>query len=329
MDYYEELGLDRGASESEIRQAYRTLVRLLHPDHCGGAVESRLADLQMKRLNGMMALLADPVERARYDRSLAVAVTVPAPPPVPSLFRWWPAWIWPAAVLACLTAAILLSHAPGAQAPKTATPPEAPVPAAQPKPRPLAVKPAPQRVAPSRAALPTLPAVAAGRPAANEPMAPEPPAIPETNPRPIAIAAPAVPSPPALPPPESTRPAARPTLAGEWLFVPSPHADSSQLYPPEYIELRITEHSGILRGRYQARYRVTDRAISPAVSFQFEGRGEPEGARLTWTGAGGARGDVSLRLLSNGALEVTWVANQIGKELGLISGTAKLVRRSE
>src|SRR5580700_6302662 len=34
MDYYEELGIDRSASPEEIRQAYKHLVRLLHPDHC-------------------------------------------------------------------------------------------------------------------------------------------------------------------------------------------------------------------------------------------------------------------------------------------------------
>ena len=34
MDHYEELGLDRSASPEEIRQAYKRLVRLLHPDRC-------------------------------------------------------------------------------------------------------------------------------------------------------------------------------------------------------------------------------------------------------------------------------------------------------
>jgi len=42
---------------------------------------------------------------------------------------------------------------------------------------------------------------------------------------------------------------------------------------------------------------------------------------------GGAKGDVSLRLIDSGALEVTWVATQMGEELGLISGTATLIRR--
>lgn len=134
---------------------------------------------------------------------------------------------------------------------------------------------------------------------------------------------------PLFPPAESGRAPARPTLAGEWLFVRSPGSGPSGLYPPEYIELRVTERSGVLHGRYRARYRVADQAISPTVSFQFEGGMEADGARLPWSGVGGSHGDVTLRLSTNGALEVTWVANQMGTDLGLISGTATLVRRLE
>jgi hypothetical protein len=99
------------------------------------------------------------------------------------------------------------------------------------------------------------------------------------------------------------------------------------LYPPDYIELSLTEQSGILRGRYRARYHVPDQAISPTVSFQFEGQSGPDRASLPWNGAGGAKGEVRLRLLTSGTLEVTWVANQLSEELGLISGTATLVRK--
>ncbi len=143
--------------------------------------------------------------------------------------------------------------------------------------------------------------------------------------------------PPQTPRPEAPAPAvarAEPapaaqnrTLAGEWFFIPLPRTQEPGLYPPEYIELRVTENSGLLHGRYRARYHITDRAISPAVAFQFEGRADPDGASLPWSGLGGSRGTITLRLLASGALEVTWVADQIGEGQGLVSGTATLVRK--
>ncbi len=154
------------------------------------------------------------------------------------------------------------------------------------------------------------------------------PSIPENPPvsaapavvwDPPALAAPALSEPLPLPP--------RSSLAGEWLFVPQPTVHSDGLYPPEFIELRVTEEAGWVRGKYRARYHIADRAISPGVAFEFEGRAAENEACLPWSGPGGSRGEVTLRLLNTGALEVTWVASHLGTELGLISGTATLVRR--
>ena len=71
MNYYEELGVSRDARTKEIRQAYKTLARLLHPD---GQADKRLramAELQMKRLNEILGILADPERRRKYDEELA------------------------------------------------------------------------------------------------------------------------------------------------------------------------------------------------------------------------------------------------------------------
>jgi hypothetical protein len=84
-----------------------------------------------------------------------------------------------------------------------------------------------------------------------------------------------------------------------------------------------------LHGRYQARYRVRDQAISPNVAFQFEGTVAAEGGSLPWRGSGGAAGEVTFHLLPGGDLAVKWKAGKLGKELRLISGTATLVRRAE
>ena len=330
MDYYEELGVDRDASTGEIRQAYKALVRMLHPDHCGSGRESRLAELQTKRLNGIVALLTDPVQRARYDGSLDEG---PAPRTLPRRRPGRrPGWIWLLGPAVCLAWALLFAYRqapPPVSAPLrvpaeriAAEVPRAPAKGASNAPLRVMKSVLPQTARPVRAAMP------AGNAMDEPPRAPAaPPALPE--------AAPSLPAPPPLPrmpslaAPEPAPGVERPTLAGDWLFVPSPHLETGQLYPPEYIEMRIAERSGVLRGRYQARYRVTDRAISPAVLFQFEGPGESDRARLHWRGAGGAHGDISLRLLENGALEVTWIADELGKDLGLISGTATLVRKAE
>ena len=96
-----------------------------------------------------------------------------------------------------------------------------------------------------------------------------------------------------------------------------------------YIELRLSESSGKTRGRYRARYRVSDRAISPTVAFQFEGRTASDGGVLPWKGPGGASGEVTLHLLPNDNLEVQWSAGRLGEELGLIAGSATLVRKLE
>ena len=119
------------------------------------------------------------------------------------------------------------------------------------------------------------------------------------------------------------------TLAGDWLYVPLANRGSTELYPPEHIDLRLTENSDLLRGRYRARYRVGNRAISPAVAFQFEGPAGTDRAALPWTGGGGASGVIELRLLGDDSLAVTWTARSLGTELGLISGTATLVRKAE
>lgn len=90
----------------------------------------------------------------------------------------------------------------------------------------------------------------------------------------------------------------------------------------------ITEEAGVLGGRYRARYRVADRAISPVVVFQFEGRASQDSTQLQWSGSD-AKGEGQLKLLSRDSMEVTWWATDLGKGMGLASGTAVLIRRHE
>src|SRR5260370_26523124 len=79
MNCYEELGLAESASVEEIRQSYKSLVRLLHPDHQSEEPLRKVAELQLTRLNEIVAVLTDPLRREKYDASIhAVVATRPA-----------------------------------------------------------------------------------------------------------------------------------------------------------------------------------------------------------------------------------------------------------
>lgn len=65
-DYYEVLGLQKGASEDEIKKAYRTMARKYHPDLHPDNVEE--CEEKMKELNEAYAVLSDAEKRQRYDQ---------------------------------------------------------------------------------------------------------------------------------------------------------------------------------------------------------------------------------------------------------------------
>lgn len=75
MDYYEELGVSRGASANEIRKAHRTLSKLLHPDQQTDSALREAAEIQMRRINVIVDTLLDPVRRRLYDESILAPAT--------------------------------------------------------------------------------------------------------------------------------------------------------------------------------------------------------------------------------------------------------------
>lgn len=64
-DYYEVLGISRGASDDEIKKAYRKLAKANHPDLNPG---DKAAEGRFKEINEAYEILSDSDKKARYDQ---------------------------------------------------------------------------------------------------------------------------------------------------------------------------------------------------------------------------------------------------------------------
>src|SRR6185369_3131846 len=64
-DYYEILSVERGASEEEIKKAYRKLALKYHPDKNPG---DKASEEKFKELGEAYEALSDPQKRAEYDQ---------------------------------------------------------------------------------------------------------------------------------------------------------------------------------------------------------------------------------------------------------------------
>lgn len=64
-DYYEVLGLQKGASEDEIKRAFRKMAMKYHPDKNPG---DKAAEEKFKEVNEAYSILSDPDKKSKYDR---------------------------------------------------------------------------------------------------------------------------------------------------------------------------------------------------------------------------------------------------------------------
>lgn len=66
-DYYKILGVDKNASEEDIKKAYRKLAREHHPDVVSEK-DKEAAEMRFKEINEAYRVLSDPEKRKMYDR---------------------------------------------------------------------------------------------------------------------------------------------------------------------------------------------------------------------------------------------------------------------
>jgi molecular chaperone DnaJ len=69
-DYYEVLGITKGASEAEIKKAYRKMAMKFHPDKFSNATdkEKEEAESKFKEINDAYQVLSDSQKKAQYDK---------------------------------------------------------------------------------------------------------------------------------------------------------------------------------------------------------------------------------------------------------------------
>ncbi|MBL8216819.1 MAG: J domain-containing protein [Bryobacterales bacterium] len=350
MTYYDELGVGPEATAEEIREAYKRLAKLLHPDTQQDERVRHVAACQMQRLNHVYETLSHADRRRLYNAGLEgpplpMLFQPPPlpPPPVPLpvlLARRYGSW-----VAGGLSVLVLIWFIGAGASPTVTSTAEATRDGRQ---KGVSSTQTAHRERPDYeerleaelrklrqerelleqerdAALRRLaePLRKEPRPAMTPMLAPLP--EPEMPGGVIQAPAPVSGSQVELREPEGP---ADPGLVGTWYFAGRRQSGASKtLYAAEYIEAVVEDDNGLLLGRYRARYRIPDRAISPEVQFTFEGRGSKETGNFLWRGSDGSQGEMRLTLLTPNTVELAWVASSLGKSMGLGSGKAVLVRR--
>ena len=340
MNYYEELGIERDATISEIREAYKLAARLLHPDLQQDQRLKELAEREMRRLGGVVAVLTDPRERARYDAGLGDGAR--PMPPVPPARAGRPEflqtvvrhWFWILLGSTTVGMGTWYAFARSTVVPGAGAAAESARSAAGPPAR--AIGPVHERRRPVKASdnagtgnVGQKPPLRARAIEATEPSLSVPTPLPAERPDEAAIVEPGIVAPPQkVRVDEVVHDGDESPFDGEWLYAADgQREDRTGSYPARYVEFRLRTESGTLVGDYRALHTLVDKAISPEVVLRVRGESPRRNTgTLDWESSNGARGQLELTLRSPNQLQVKWWTTQFGKQEALTSGMAVLIR---
>jgi curved DNA-binding protein CbpA len=332
ITYYEELGIEETASAEEIRDSFRALARLLHPDQQSDPQLKDMAERQMRKLNRVYAVLSDPDRRTAYDQALNEPRN--AAPII--VFSGADGNLKKLIVRLSAISGIVLGSALLIWFMATSNNSEGRLQEAHASSGRNADGPADAGDQISRlryqlrsaeaerdSALVQLEKIG-GKAAVAKAREAESPAA--DGPEKLVAEKEPLPRPAV-----SQAPAANPAqFAGIWSFSKgngSASPGGKSQYPPEYIELNVSVDNGVLRGQYHSRYQVLDHAISPDVDFTFTGTPAGNALNCVWQGPGGAKGHVTMKLVSPGTVDLAWTANELGSLQWLTNGDATLTRK--
>jgi curved DNA-binding protein CbpA len=325
LTHYDDLGLPASASDDEIREAYLNLVRLLHPDSQRDPTLKRFAENQMKRVSRAHAVLSDPERRLRYDRTLTNNGAEETPPPTDakrSVGRWRARALITIGWLICAFAGVVgigwYFSQPAGEPARPAQTSAPPVASAATRVPPVALPAAPPGedadTSPDLDALRSeLAAAKLARDRALDQTVLQAKELDFLTGR--LLNAPQEPS------------FGPSRFSGIWVLPPYKTAPSASAFTPQAVDLIMTEHQGTLEGRYRARYSGMGVQEPPMVRFYFQGTCQNEMANATFSGDGGSKGEVQLRLTSANTLQLVWSLTDPGSQTGPASGTLALVRK--
>jgi hypothetical protein len=348
MTYYEELGVRQDAPVEDIRQAYRLLARMLHPDNQAEPVLKPMAQRQMQRLVEVVTILSDPDQRSRYDEMLALGYRLPVPcrrqAISASMPRGWRErnraaeialrhWFWvlnAVFIMIFSTWAFMQSNPAAADHSglKGATSEGTSLAVQTTRKTNRAANKRTSAIAGSAAVIPTEESsIGLGSSGLTSPKPLLSPPEMQDVPATLSIAA----------APELAADVAKPqdaaplhkasSFTGRWLYSPQPRDVSERgMYSAIYVELLLAERAGELTGDYRARYNVPDRAVSPEVTFTIRGgEGSATSGKVNWR-SGDAKGQAEMTLRAPDVLDINWWTTEFGRHAALGSGTANLIR---